>query len=132
MQEHSDVTYRLYDYGRPRELHLEHGFTVARLEPYDIENEQVTLGPGRVLLTRCEYFTLERWRPATRLTFAATLPIYHLLIVTAGEGRLGAEPLRPGEVWIVPAAAPPFHIEVSPGLELLVAYTSPDASSAFS
>ena len=25
MQQHSDITYRLYDYGRPRELHLEHG-----------------------------------------------------------------------------------------------------------
>nr|MCU0256293.1 class I mannose-6-phosphate isomerase [Vicinamibacterales bacterium] len=28
VQEPSDVTYRLYDYGRPRELHLEHGLTV--------------------------------------------------------------------------------------------------------
>jgi len=30
VQQNSDVTYRLYDYGRPRELHLEAGVAVAR------------------------------------------------------------------------------------------------------
>ena len=33
-QQNSDVTYRLYDYGRPRELHLEDAVSVARAEPY--------------------------------------------------------------------------------------------------
>jgi mannose-6-phosphate isomerase len=33
-QQNSDVTYRLHDYGRPRELHLDDGIAVARLEPY--------------------------------------------------------------------------------------------------
>ncbi len=30
IQQNSDVTYRLYDYGRPRELHLDKGIAVAR------------------------------------------------------------------------------------------------------
>lgn len=34
-QQNSGVTYRLYDYGRPRELHLEDGVTVSRLGGYD-------------------------------------------------------------------------------------------------
>jgi len=33
-QQNADITYRLYDYGRPRELHLEDGVAVARREPY--------------------------------------------------------------------------------------------------
>jgi mannose-6-phosphate isomerase len=33
-QQNSDVTYRLYDYGRPRELHLDDGVAVARRDPY--------------------------------------------------------------------------------------------------
>jgi len=33
-QQNVDVTYRLYDYGRPRELHLAEGITAARAEPY--------------------------------------------------------------------------------------------------
>lgn len=36
-QQNSDVTYRLYDYGRPRELHLDDGVAVARPEPYPEE-----------------------------------------------------------------------------------------------
>ena len=34
VQQNSDITYRLYDYGRPRDLHLDEGITVARGEPY--------------------------------------------------------------------------------------------------
>jgi len=31
IQQNSDVTYRLYDYGRPRELHLDQSLQVADL-----------------------------------------------------------------------------------------------------
>lgn len=34
VQQNSDITYRLYDYGRPRELHLDKGIAVARGERY--------------------------------------------------------------------------------------------------
>ena len=34
IQQAADITYRLYDYGRPRELHLDDGIAVARAEPY--------------------------------------------------------------------------------------------------
>jgi mannose-6-phosphate isomerase len=34
-QQNADVTYRLYDYGRPRELHLEDGMAVATRGPFD-------------------------------------------------------------------------------------------------
>lgn len=34
VQQNSDVTYRLFDYGRPRELHLDEGIAVADLAPY--------------------------------------------------------------------------------------------------
>jgi mannose-6-phosphate isomerase len=33
-QQNSDVTYRLYDYGRPRELHLDDGLDVATAGPF--------------------------------------------------------------------------------------------------
>jgi mannose-6-phosphate isomerase len=36
-QQNSDVTYRLYDYGRPRELHLDDAIAVARRCPYPSE-----------------------------------------------------------------------------------------------
>ena len=50
-QQNADVTYRLYDYGRPRELHLEDGVAVASAEPYPERLAQhVGPGEGRVLV----------------------------------------------------------------------------------
>jgi mannose-6-phosphate isomerase len=46
VQQNSDVTYRLYDYGRPRALHLDDGAAVARAAPYPVETIR-TVDPGR-------------------------------------------------------------------------------------
>lgn len=54
IQQNSDVTYRLYDYGRPRELHLADGAAVAAAEPMS-EGLQQDVDPGRsrqLLLSR--------------------------------------------------------------------------------
>ncbi|QTD55887.1 class I mannose-6-phosphate isomerase [Parasphingorhabdus cellanae] len=40
VQQNADITYRLYDYGRPRELHLEDALSVATLTPYDMKHYQ--------------------------------------------------------------------------------------------
>jgi mannose-6-phosphate isomerase len=71
-QQNADVTYRLYDYGRPRELHLDDGIAVARAEPYPDSlaqhlspGDQRTLvdGPRFVLAhTRADMFAdRQRW-----------------------------------------------------------------------
>ncbi|WP_353771814.1 class I mannose-6-phosphate isomerase [Sphingobium sp.] len=44
IQQNADVTYRLYDYGRPRELHLDDGVAVSRLTPYDRALIEAPLG----------------------------------------------------------------------------------------
>lgn len=50
-QQNADVTYRLYDYGRPRELHLDDGLAVARKGPYDPSLIQhLSAGDGRSLV----------------------------------------------------------------------------------
>lgn len=38
IQQNSDITYRLYDYGRSRELHVKEGLNVSLFEPYPYEN----------------------------------------------------------------------------------------------
>lgn len=51
VQQNSDITYRLYDYGRPRELHLDEGLAVARGEPYPAACRQfVPPGASRTLV----------------------------------------------------------------------------------
>lgn len=51
VQQNSDITYRLYDYGRPRELHLDEGLAVAKGEPYPPACHQVVpRGDNRTLV----------------------------------------------------------------------------------
>ncbi len=38
IQRNVDITYRMYDYGRPRELHLDEAIEVAKFTPYDMKN----------------------------------------------------------------------------------------------
>jgi mannose-6-phosphate isomerase len=132
VQEQSDVTYRLFDYGRGRELHLQRGFDVADLGPYTLGNDsQQTADAGRTILTHCRYFTMERRRVRGSLAFAALAPHFHLVVVLDGEGQLAGTRVQPGDVRFVPAAAEPFTIDAVDGLELLVTYPSVTPTPSF-
>lgn len=45
VQQNADITYRLYDYGRPRELHLEDGVAVSTAAPYGAKSGNLTSAP---------------------------------------------------------------------------------------
>jgi mannose-6-phosphate isomerase len=60
VQQNSDITYRLYDYGRPRELHLDEGMAVARGEPYDRSLHRKLAERGAAQLVDGPYFRLDR------------------------------------------------------------------------
>ena len=55
-QQNSDVTYRLYDYGRPRELHLDDGIAVANSAPF--QGSVQRLDGGERTLVDGPHFTL--------------------------------------------------------------------------
>ena len=82
VQQNSDVTYRLYDFGRPRELHLEDGLRVAARGAYDAALHTQARGAGYEELIEGPFF-----RVAT-LSGAATIP----------EGRFA------GDVLLLPLA----------------------------
>lgn len=46
VQQMSDTTYRLYDYGRPRELHIQAGLACSHCAPYRVDNRREPLTPG--------------------------------------------------------------------------------------
>jgi mannose-6-phosphate isomerase len=56
IQQNSDITYRLYDYGRPRELHLDKGIAVAAGEPYNLQLRKNLENAGTVALAQGPYF----------------------------------------------------------------------------
>ncbi|MBV9759501.1 MAG: class I mannose-6-phosphate isomerase [Acidobacteriaceae bacterium] len=109
IQENSDITYRLYDYGRPRELHLERGVEVSHLGPPESDPKPLQLSDGREELVACEHFRIERLRASRAVTIPAGSPHYLILIGTMGE------------VWCIPADNEPLTVS---GGEWLLTYTS--------
>ena len=59
IQQNSDVTYRLYDYGRPRELHLEQAAPISDLGVHPGRIAVVPVGEGREELVRSKHFVTE-------------------------------------------------------------------------
>lgn len=49
IQQNADITYRLYDYGRPRELHLEDGVAVSKCRPYDDRRSGIALSGDQLV-----------------------------------------------------------------------------------
>ena len=60
VQQNSDITYRLYDYGRPRELHLEEAIAVARGAPHPARLRRHLPDSGAIELVNGPHFRLDR------------------------------------------------------------------------
>lgn len=98
IQQNSDTTYRLYDYGRPRELHLEESAQVADLGPQAVRR----YAQGN-LLVRCPYFTTQRYEIQGTLALPPADRAQSLIVI-AGQGELNGQPVCCGEVWRIDAA----------------------------
>lgn len=57
-QQNADATFRLYDYGRPRELHLDDGIAVSKAGPYPDELTKHVAGPETLVLVDGPLFSL--------------------------------------------------------------------------
>ncbi len=83
VQQTSETTFRLYDYGRPRELHLERALAVARGSPYGADNKRNIAG-GQVLVDG-PHFRLDRVEGAPDAATLAAYPGALLVLPLAGE-----------------------------------------------
>src|SRR5579872_6377180 len=59
IQQNSDVTYRLWDYGRPRPLHVEQALPVSDLTVHPGASQPVSISPGRESLVQAKHFVTE-------------------------------------------------------------------------
>lgn len=128
IQENSDLTYRLYDYGRPRELHLEHGAAVARLWPQEFDTKPIALTGWRDQLLECPYFRIERLRPERPIQIGSGLPYYLLLLCVRGSGRIAAQPFTAGQAWMIPAGSAAVDIESGGGGSEWILTYKPDTT----
>ncbi len=122
IQQNSDVTYRLWDYGRPRELHVEKALPIADLGVHPGAAIGVPLGDGREELVRSKHFVTEMvsLSPGERRTLPAEK--CQLWIAIAGSGTIGEQAFRTGEVWLMPEEGPQPAVASESGARLLRTY----------
>jgi len=136
-QQQSDTTYRLYDYGRPRELHLKEGLAVLkekvasgkviRPAPANIGGTKNRRSP----LVASSFFAVEMFELKEPQDFRTTVDSgkRSVQILVAVEGCAvvevqGAEPvtLAKGDAVVVPASISEFHVRPQWMVEFLKAF----------
>jgi len=105
IQQHSDVTYRLWDYGRPREIHVEKAVPISDLDVHPGAAQPVVIANGRELLVRSKHFVTECIGLADGAEFRPSAEDCQLFICVEGGGSIGDEPVHAGEVWLLPDSA---------------------------
>lgn len=126
IQQALDLTWRLYDYGRPRELHLEEGLAAARLAPFGPNAAPRRIDAARAVRAEGGKFVIEElagpW--SGRLSAGAGRPAW--VVALAGRGRLGDADVAAGSVWLADGDA---GIALEPGGHWLIAYGAPMAEA---
>jgi mannose-6-phosphate isomerase len=115
VQQSSDTTYRVYDYGRlpARELHVEQALSVTDTVPYAPLPGPTGAAQGIRPLADCPYFSVEKWSPGAA-PLEGMADGFVSLLVLAGAGTLTAcgeaLPLRKGESVLLPAGSGAFSL----------------------
>ena len=113
IQQNSNVTYRLYDYGRvgkdgkTRELHIEKGVKASNCNA-SAPRVIPTCSDGTRLLGSCRYFAVKEISVNGETRLVADSKSYHALIVVAGEVKLEcqgySEDIVTGQTVFIPAS----------------------------
>ena len=88
VQQNLDLTYRLYDYGRPRALHLDDGIAVSRATPF----AEVPKAEWKFDMIR------HPLDGACQVTGSDNAPIW--CVPLGGEGEIDGATFRAGECWL--------------------------------
>jgi mannose-6-phosphate isomerase len=118
VQQNVDLTYRLYDYGRPRELHLDEGLAVSVGRPFVAQVAPGKVAPDRTILAEGPKFVLERW-PAGDRSVALPDGLTGWLVPVSGESAAGGVAVRAGECAMVTGTV---EIKIAEGGDVLFAY----------
>lgn len=139
IQQHSDITYRVFDYnrvdadGKPRALHIRKALEVMQFSdaaaacgglcnPVRITRGAVT----ETFYAACRYFAAERWEFRERIAAVTSTEHFDLLIFLEGKGRIefagGSEFYAPTEVWLLPAALGAYQLAPDSATMLLRTY----------
>jgi mannose-6-phosphate isomerase len=138
-QQQSDTTYRLYDYGRPRELHLRAGLAAVkeRVSSGKVNRPASQLlngGNRRSPLISAPYFQVELYELKSCHEFRRLRGKTSVQIMVALEGCAMIESegqnlvtFGRGDAAVVPASIPEFRVRPQPSIELLKTCVPPES-----
>ncbi|HEY7616841.1 MAG TPA: type I phosphomannose isomerase catalytic subunit [Terriglobales bacterium] len=134
-QQQSDTTYRLYDYGRPRELHLEQGLAAVKERPGSGKVARPPAisqnGTRQEQLVAAPYFVVEKFNLKDPKAFSTTdesgTRSVQILVALEGCGAVEAHGVEPitfakGDAVVVPASTWNFEVRPQWALEFIRAY----------
>ncbi len=110
VQQSSDTTYRLFDWGRGRELHLETGLPHCDLDGAPALPTPKPRPDGALRLVECDFFFVDRIDTTKPHTLDPGQKWIAVLIV-AGSANVAGTRAGPGETVLLPKAAGPGHLE---------------------
>ncbi|NLM34673.1 MAG: class I mannose-6-phosphate isomerase [Clostridiales bacterium] len=111
IQQNSNTTYRVYDYNRGRELHVDKALDVVDLNlrgrksiGLKLENE----GFSKTYLCLAKEFSLEKYEVSTEFTENSDPERFYIFTCVEGQGIIsysnGTETIKKGESVLIPAA----------------------------
>ncbi|HEY1217582.1 MAG: class I mannose-6-phosphate isomerase [Bryobacteraceae bacterium] len=104
IQQNSDVTYRLWDYGRPRPIHVEKAVPIADLSVHPGAARPVRVDDTPEELVCARQFVTELVRLGTGDAARPEAHTCQLWIAIEGSGSIGGERYARGDVWLLPEA----------------------------
>jgi mannose-6-phosphate isomerase len=127
IQQQSDATFRLFDYGRQRELHIDNAVAAARAGPVGRQLPQEKLNDARKVLIVNAHFVLEQidFLPDSVWTLDAQKETW--ILVIGGHARIGSIKVSLGEAVFMEA----HHVEIevgADGMTALLAYLGPNVN----
>lgn len=119
IQQNSDITYRVYDYGRAlngkqRELHLEKSIDVITVPAAPVGESVTTPGdlPDNRMnpLMECRFYRIWKLNVTEPVTLPQEYP-FLVMSVIEGSGTIDEKPVKKGDHFILPADYGEFHLE---------------------
>ena len=119
IQQNTDITYRLWDYGRLRERHVDQAVPISDTGVHPGPVKPVPLGEGRSLLVRSPHFVTEEIRLLPGAIYAPPPEPCQLIVCLEGRAAIGDQPVTAGEVWFLPQEGESASIRAATQTRLL-------------
>jgi mannose-6-phosphate isomerase len=97
IQQHSDATFRLFDYGRGRELHEDNGVAVAMTWPLQSAGSPIRFTGERTVLVASRYFVFEKIELPAGSSWALLAERETWMVVLDGHAAIGLKAVSVGQ-----------------------------------